>query len=244
MKLTEKELVKFLKWANKTVIQAQETFKNRNKNEGYTTYCSDTIGDTNFVFVFDWENGYEEPNPIQLNLSIRIKDTDMFVDAWDFADKGYNTITIEDREIVCKEDLIWLADNVIIAEDIFEQINFKFTKLNKTTEKWNECHTLFRCSIKYKGKSFSCEYQCNVEACGNPTLNEYLGCLIADSEAFDYSGSLEDFCNEFGYDLEDNRKQCEKIYYGCGKERDGIHNIFDNEEFELIKEYLQNKGWC
>lgn len=243
MKLTEKELVKFLEWANKTVKQAQVTFENRDENEGYTTYWSDRIGDTNFVFVFDWEDGYDEPDPIQLNLSIRVKDTDMFPDAWDFADKECSTITIEDKEVVCEEDLTWLAGNVIIAEDILEQIEFKFTKLNKTTGKWSEGHTLFRCSIEYKGKSFNCEYQCNVEVCGNPTLNDYLGCLVADSEAFDCNGSLEDFCDEFGYNLERNRKQCEKIYYGCGKERDGLHGMFDDEEFELIKEYLENEGW-
>lgn len=69
----------------------------------------------------------------------------------------------------------------------------------------------------------------NKEKGKKPTRYDILACL-----GLYYPENFEDFCIEFGYDI-DSRK-AEKIHQECLKEKRGLENIFTAEEIEELQE--------
>ena len=63
-----------------------------------------------------------------------------------------------------------------------------------------------------------------------PSKYDILACL----ETYDYIDGIEDFANEFGYDIEENYKETEKIYKTCIKQSEKLHGLFTDEELEIL----------
>lgn len=62
-----------------------------------------------------------------------------------------------------------------------------------------------------------------------PNYYDILSCLQADC-----SDSLEDFCDNFGYD--NDSKKVDKIYQAVQKETNNLHRLFSHEELEQLAE--------
>jgi len=242
MKLNNKTLEKCLTWANKTIPHARKEF---DSNQACSTYWH-RIPNTDYSFMLTWEDGFDEPNPVQLVLSLRVNDTDMFPDAWDFADKEYcDTVTISGN--YCGEgDLKYLIGNAPnTGEDLVEEVKFSYSRsTNQTSHMMSNYHTKFNCKIEFRNKEFSTAYQCNVDTYGNPKKEEVLGWMFNDSEIYDCCRGIEDFCDELWYDYHEDKKECERIFNGCKKESETLHDMFGNDEIEKIKEYLEDMGVC
>jgi len=236
MKIGKEELVEFVKWGNKTLKIAHEEFV---EDEAWITYWSDTIGNTNYVFMLCWEDGYDAPNDVQLNLSIRVKDTDLFADAWDFMCDG-ETVTV--GITIDETAFTYLLDFIVDGGDILELTKFKYTTVtNQTANMFSPNHVKYRCTINYKGETFGCNFQCPSQE--KPTKEDFLGCLISDAMYFDNCKNIFDFCDELGYDCYEDKKESERIYKGCQRESEGLHKLYTEEELNLLSEYLQERGY-
>jgi hypothetical protein len=50
----------------------------------------------------------------------------------------------------------------------------------------------------------------------SPKLEDILDCVSSDSLSYENARNFEDFCNEFGYDI--NSRKAEKIYQACAEQ--------------------------
>ena len=99
----------------------------------------------------------------------------------------------------------------------------------------NRCRWKYYCKLRRGHKTYSFPFYdsiANYEKGERPTKYDVLACL----DVYDYIDGLEDFANEFGYDLCDNRKETEKIYKACMKQSEKLHELFTDEELEMLSQ--------
>jgi len=58
--------------------------------------------------------------------------------------------------------------------------------------------------------------------------------IIVDAGCYEYCDSLEEFANEYGYDLYENRKQAEKAFNSCREEYEALIRLFGAEGYEIL----------
>lgn len=103
------------------------------------------------------------------------------------------------------------------------------------TNKWGANRYYYSCKLRRGNKTYTFQFYDSVNNYQNderPTKYDILACL----ETFDYIDGLEDFANEFGYDIYENYKETEKIYKACMKQSEKLHRLFDDEELEQLAE--------
>lgn len=74
-----------------------------------------------------------------------------------------------------------------------------------------------------------------------------ISCYALDASAFNCSRSFEDFCSEFGYDIEFDLRKAKKAYKGCEKADKDLSRVVGDYDFlyELENfsfDELQEKG--
>lgn len=114
-----------------------------------------------------------------------------------------------------------------------------YNKHNKV--KVVNCTTHKRCSFDYWGSVVEPNQE-SVRGAVNA-----ISCYALDASAFNSSCSFEDFCSEFGYDIEFDSRKAKKAYKGCEKaDKDlsrvvGDYNfLYELENFSFDE--LQEKG--
>lgn len=101
----------------------------------------------------------------------------------------------------------------------------------------------FKYTLKANGKRIlSGQYS---QGCGikdNPTIYDILYCIIQDAYAYYTYTYLEDFCDAFGYDVDD--KESYRIYSACVKSFESLNNagIWDCIPSEMDLFEQQTKG--
>lgn len=109
-------------------------------------------------------------------------------------------------------------------------IKVEYLKYDKHFAGDKEKRHIFKVIIKRDKKQFSLKFgQSIYDGAKEPTNYEILACLTK----YDV-GTFEDFCGEFGYDV-DNRA-AEKTYKGVCKEYDNICKIWSDKEIEELQE--------
>ena len=109
----------------------------------------------------------------------------------------------------------------------------------------NTCYSL---KLIYKNKTLTFTYHDSIYNYNNHIkLNkkDALYCIIMDMNCFDSCAGIEDFANNFGYELYDDNytgynKELLKAYKGCKRTSEALHNIFTSEELEILQEVLQD----
>lgn len=102
-------------------------------------------------------------------------------------------------------------------------------------DKWMGWRWKYYCKLRRKHKTYSFPFYdsiANYEKGERPTKYDVLACL----DTYDYINGIEDFANEFGYDLCESYKETEKIYKACMKQREKLHGLFTDEELEMLAE--------
>lgn len=102
-------------------------------------------------------------------------------------------------------------------------------------DKWMGWRWKYYCKLRRGHKTYSFPFYdsvANYEKGERPTKYDVLACL----DTYDYINGIEDFANEFGYDLCENYKETEKIYKACMKQSEKLHGLFTDEELEMLAE--------
>ena len=122
------------------------------------------------------------------------------------------------------------ANNFLVATETTLEI----TRV-KITHKWGFKVWQYYCKLRRGRKTYSFPFYDSVVNYNNdkrPTKYDVLACL----ETYDYIDGIEDFATEFGYDIEENYKETEKIYKACMKQSEKLHGLFTDEELEMLSE--------
>lgn len=103
--------------------------------------------------------------------------------------------------------------------------------------KWGAHRWKYYCKLRRSNKTYSFPFYdsiANYEKGERPTKYDVLACL----DTYDYINNIEDFANEFGYDICDDEdyKETEKIYKACMKQSEKLHGLFTDEELEMLTE--------
>lgn len=122
---------------------------------------------------------------------------------------------------------------------MLERIKMEIETHEEQTDLFTPCHRKYKVVIKYNGKQYTTTYQCNAKQ--TPKEKDIIECLLLDADSFDNTNGIEDFANEFGYELYDDysygyNKETERIYKACERTSKAIHRMFTDEEMEMIYE--------
>ena len=106
-------------------------------------------------------------------------------------------------------------------------------KTLRTTGK--EAQKKHRVKISYFGKSYVTDYYMGSALTRKPNKKDVLNSMLLD----DVSGiDFNEFCCEFGYD-NDSIKAL-KTYKACQRETKALHNMFDSDEIDMLRELLED----
>lgn len=97
---------------------------------------------------------------------------------------------------------------------------------------WQQDASAYRLQLKYGRKSFSFDFFQGPAIKDQPMdrPSEVLDCLL--SEASGGNQSFEDFCSDFGYDI-DSRK-AEQIWRACKKTAEGLDALFGDDLLQAL----------
>ena len=98
-------------------------------------------------------------------------------------------------------------------------------------------HVLFKVRLKANGKQMTTEWRQGM-AHGDsvPSADEVLNAVVMDAGAYDNSRNLDDFLNEFGYEVNEpsDRVKFEKVYNACRKQAENARRVFGDDEFNTL----------
>lgn len=118
---------------------------------------------------------------------------------------------------------------------MLNKIKFSYKEADEQKNLFTKYHTLFKCMIKYNGKQYSFPYQCNI-AHDEPNIDNVMYCLLLDASCYNNSRSIEDFCNELGYDFYEDIEKAKKNYKACKRTYEALNRLFTSDELDTIED--------
>ena len=101
---------------------------------------------------------------------------------------------------------------------------------NPNMENWEANH--YRVTLTAGEQEFTTYFSKGFALKGEPTAEEVLECLAADSAGIEYAGTFEDWAAEFGYD-QDSR-EAEKVYNACVKHAEKLRSFLGEEKYNEL----------
>lgn len=130
--------------------------------------------------------------------------------------------------------------NTNTINTILNKIKFTAKTAEEQKDLFTPSHTLYKCKIKYNGKQYSFDYQCNTQY-KEPNKKDCLYCLLSDASCFNCFTSVDDFLTEFGYtESLQNIRKGEKAYNACKRTAKALDRLFTENEIELLNTYFEN----
>ena len=108
-------------------------------------------------------------------------------------------------------------------------------KRDEIVKKWDWYRWKYYCELRRGDKIYSFPFFDSVANYKNnkkPSKYDVLACL----DTYDYIQGIEDFASEFGYDIEDRETQ--KTYNACMRQSKELHELFTDEELEMLSEII------
>lgn len=132
-----------------------------------------------------------------------------------------------------------MAHSGITKENILNNIEIEVKEAFKTSEdlqdSWKKTANKYQVRLSYFNKNYVTDYFMGCALTRKPSKNDVLYSMLLD----DVSGiSFHDFCMEFGYD--DDSIKSLKVYEACQRETQALHDMFDYEEVEMLRELLED----
>ena len=135
--------------------------------------------------------------------------------------------------------------NGITKENILSKIRLKVRKAFKTQEdfsyEWKKTTNKWQVKLIYFDKEYVTNFFMEsvlINPWGRakrPTIKDVLYSMIVDDVN---DMDFYTFCKEYGYD--NDPINALKIYKACQKQTKAYHNMFDDEEREILQELLQD----
>ena len=127
----------------------------------------------------------------------------------------------------------------ITKKNIFFNINLEVKEAFKTDEDlkddWRKNANKYQVKISYFGKSYVTDYYMGSALTREPDKKDILYSMLMDNVS---DMDFDEFCCEFGYD-NDSIKAL-KIYEECQHETKALHNMFDSDEIDMLRELLED----
>ena len=104
---------------------------------------------------------------------------------------------------------------------------------DEIVKKWGWYRWKYNCELRREHKTYIFPFYdsvANYEKDEKPSEYDVLACL----DTYDYIQGIEDFASEFGYDIED--RETEKTYNACMRQSKKLHDLFTDEELEILAE--------
>lgn len=126
-------------------------------------------------------------------------------------------------------------ERMLKLKEFFPTLKIKATIMGESNKGANQ----YKVTISNSGEKFNIKF---TDSLMNTYNNErssdirILYCAVVDAQSYENSRSLEDFADEFGYDIceSSERRKIEKIYNGCEKAYNDIQRVFGYEGYEIL----------
>lgn len=92
----------------------------------------------------------------------------------------------------------------------------------------------YRVRMSYNGRIISFYFHDNYK--NDSGKKDYLYSLLLDMDAYENSGDVWEFMNEFGYK---EFSYAKKIYNACKRNADKVHKLFSEREIDELRELLE-----
>lgn len=127
----------------------------------------------------------------------------------------------------------------ITKENILDNIKIEVQTAFKTQEdlqdSWKKTANKYQVRLSYFHKNYVTDYFMGCALTRKPSQKDVLSSMLLDDVS---CISFHDFCMEFGYD--DDSIKSLKVYEACQKETQALHDMFDAEEIEILRELLED----
>lgn len=101
-------------------------------------------------------------------------------------------------------------------------------------DEWQRKAHPYTVTVKYDKKQMTIPFFMGMAHTSEPTAEDVMPCLASDYDIYQ-NYEFEDFCNEFGYDLED--KNSKKIFKMCEKNGKNVERVFGFDADLLGEKY-------
>ena len=95
----------------------------------------------------------------------------------------------------------------------------------------------YRVTIKNGSLKFTTTFTDSIYNTCNGTRSsdlDILYCVLMDAQTYEYYDTLEDFADNMGIDLYEERRKVERIYKACQRTYDNLINTFGNDGYEIL----------
>ena len=119
------------------------------------------------------------------------------------------------------------------VKELFPSFKIHTSKIGISSKGANK----YRVTIINEGLKFSTTFTDSMHnTCQNTPSHkiEMLYCILMDAQCYDNYDNLEDFADNYGYDLYEERSKAKKCFYGCERTYNNIIELFGYEGYEIL----------
>lgn len=135
--------------------------------------------------------------------------------------------------------------NLNIEREIINNIKFSYARsANQTAHMFSEGYVKYNCVMTYNGVTLRQTYQCNPSVHKTDSENmrkDFLWSVLLNTQSYDCSKDIDDFCANLGYDRWKDKKEVNRIWKACERGSVKIHEMFNDEELKMLNDYF--KEW-
>lgn len=126
-------------------------------------------------------------------------------------------------------------ERMLKLKEFFPTLKIKVARISEDSRGANQ----YKVTISNSGEKFNIKFTDSLmNTYNNERSSDFdiLYCAVVDAQSYENSRSLEDFADEFGYDLYESseKKKIEKIYNGCEKAYTDLQRVFGYEGYEIL----------
>ena len=122
-------------------------------------------------------------------------------------------------------------------KELFPSFKIHASKIGISSKGANK----YRVTIINKELKFSTTFTDSIYNTCNRTPShkiEMLYCILMDAQCYENYNSLEEFADNFGLDLYEERSKAKKCFEGCRKAYESIIELFSYEGYEILDAIL------
>ncbi|MCM1324197.1 MAG: hypothetical protein NC218_08540 [Acetobacter sp.] len=138
--------------------------------------------------------------------------------------------------------------NMNAKENLLNKVKITIVSKCTVSNPWRDLGYVnkYRMKLWYNERSITYIFYDSVYNFKNNVKPDKLGslyCILGDRNAYRYSSSLKDFCDNFGYDQYAPMDYARSIYKACGKIAEKLEALFTDEELDQLEEELYEAGY-
>ena len=96
---------------------------------------------------------------------------------------------------------------------------------------------MYRVTIQNGKQKFGTTFTDSIYNTYNGTRSsdlDILYCVLMDAQTYEYYDTLEDFADNTGIDIYEERRKAERIYKACQRTYDNLINTFGSDGYEIL----------